>query len=313
MTRKLKIVISVFACFFIAITACLGTMLYITHEESKQVTSNFENYKIEATAALQKEQQINIEYEKLSNFPNLEYDYGDLRYGSCGVALSETYTDLVVQWREDPVYIPAEKTAFLTFDDGPSERTKEILEILDEYGVKATFFVIGTKNADYKELYKEIVDRGHTLGLHSYTHQYDKIYSSLDGFLSDFDDIYADVQEYADYSPTIFRFPGGSNNGYAKRYKTFDSIKEEMDSRGFVYYDWNVSSEDARYSYISAEDIINNVITGASTKNYAIILMHDSAGKHTTVEALPGIIEGLREQGFELETLDSSYKAIQYK
>lgn len=303
---------------FITIICCAAVilpsvLLYLTYRDKKVLVSEFDQYKAQSEILLEQEKRLNIEYQKKNNFPALEYEKGDLDYGSCGFALSGTFTEMVVDWREDSVYNPSEKTAYLTFDDGPSERTKEILDILDEYGVKATFFVIGNKNQENSKLYKDIVDRGHTLGMHSQTHVYNKIYASTESFLEDYNQLFTTIVNETGEKPILFRFPGGSNNAYMQRNKTFAAIKEEMETRGFTYYDWNVSAEDAKYKFISADDITSNVLNGAKNKNLAIVLMHDSANKQTTVEALPAIIEGLEAEGFAIEKLTPALAPLQFK
>ncbi|MEA5084169.1 MAG: polysaccharide deacetylase family protein [Lachnospiraceae bacterium] len=309
-SKRIKILITIICCAAIILPSVL---LYLSYRDRKMLVSEFDQYRAQSEILLEQEKRLNIEYQKKTDFPALEYDKGDLDYGSCGYALSGTFTEMVVDWREDSVYNPSEKTAYLTFDDGPSERTKEILDILDEYGVKATFFVIGNKNQENEKLYKDIVDRGHTLGMHSQTHIYNKIYASTESFLEDYDQLFTTIVNETGQQPVLFRFPGGSNNAYMKRNGTFTPIKEEMETRGFTYYDWNVSAEDAKYKYISADDITWNVLNGAKNKNLAVVLMHDSANKQTTVEALPGIIEGLEEEGFAIEKLTPSLAPLQFK
>ncbi|MGE4214038.1 MAG: polysaccharide deacetylase family protein [Anaerotignaceae bacterium] len=313
MTDRKK-TLKIFGILILCVVVILPSILfYLTYRDRKMLVSEFDQYRAQSEILLEQEKRINIENQKKTNFPALEYEQGDLDYGSCGFALSGTFCEMVVDWREDSVYNPSEKTAYLTFDDGPSERTKEILDVLDEYGVKATFFVIGNKNEEETKLYKEIVDRGHALGMHSQTHMYDKIYVSTESFLEDYNQLFTTIVNETGEKPVLFRFPGGSNNAYMVRNGTADGIKEEMETRGFTYYDWNVSAEDAKYKFISANDIAWNVLEGARYKNLAVVLMHDSANKQTTVEALPAIIEGLREQGFAIEKLTPDLEPLQFK
>lgn len=309
-TKKVKILITIICSVVVILPSSL---LYLTYRDKKVLVSEFDQYRAQSEILLEQEKRLNIEYQKKTDFPSLEYEQGDLDYGSCGFALSGTFTEMVVDWREDSVYNPSEKTAYLTFDDGPSERTKDILDVLDEYGVKATFFVIGNKNGDDTKLYKDIVDRGHTLGMHSQTHIYNKIYASTESFLEDYSQLFATIVNETGEKPVLFRFPGGSNNVYMTRNGTSEGIKNEMETRGFTYYDWNVSAEDAKYKYISADDISRNVLEGARNKNLAVVLMHDSANKQTTVEALPAIIKGLEGEGFAIEKLTPELVPLQFK
>lgn len=281
--------------------------------ENKKLQTAFNQYREQTDEIIEQARVDKLEYEKAVAFNEINYTYGDTDYGFCGVAETDVFTDMVVDWRADPVYVPSEKTAYLTFDDGPSDRTLEILDTLDKYNVKATFFVIGTKNEAFQEVYKEIVDRGHTLGMHSQNHVYADMYGSLEDFLGNFNELFSTLVEKTGTRPILFRFPGGSTNALLDKTKTFDAIKQEMEVRGFTYYDWNVSAEDAKYSYVSADAIAKNVLNGAKNKDVAIILLHDSQAKIETAKAVPAIIEGLQAQGFVLDKLTPEVKPVQFR
>lgn len=198
------------------------------------------------------------------------------------------------------------KTAYLTFDDGPSENTAKILQILDFYQVKATFFVIGEVAQKHCLLYRMIVERGHRIGLHTFTHDYSSIYSSLENFKSDLDRLEGTLKKYIGFVPSIYRFPGGSSNTVSIRYggsTIMEKLKEEIKRRGYKYYDWNVDSGDTRGYLVDFEQIIENVLSHTINKDKAIVLMHDAPVKTTTVQALPELINGLRRQGFDFGTL----------
>lgn len=207
--------------------------------------------------------------------------------------------------------ITPEKTIFLTFDDGPSERTAEILDILRENGIKATFFVTGNASPAGQALMKRIVDEGHTIGVHTYTHEFKQIYSSVEAFLDDFNKIYNLIYEATGVKPTIFRFPGGSKNSFNK-----DNYKEliaEMTQRGFDYFDWNLSSGDAASrTPTPTQNCINNVLKFSKNCNHGVVLMHDARPKVTTVEALPHIINGLKAQGFTFDKLSNNIDPAPY-
>ena len=198
---------------------------------------------------------------------------------------------------------------YLTFDDGPSDLTPEVLDLLDEYDAKATFFVVHTNDEKYTSYLKEIVERGHTLALHSYSHDYDKIYKSVDAFLEDFEKVYNWVYEETGVRPTLFRFPGGSTNG---KKSVVNDIIAEMERRGFIYYDWNVSSGDGS-NLTTTENILANVCTNVGNFDQPVVLMHDGVGKNATLKALPTILETLAEEGCEFRSLDETLKPIQYK
>lgn len=198
---------------------------------------------------------------------------------------------------------------YLTFDDGPSDLTPQVLDLLDEYDAKATFFVVYTDNEQYTSYLKEIVDRGHTLALHSYSHDYDKIYQSVDAFLEDFDKVYTWVYEETGVRPTLFRFPGGSTNG---KTSVVNNIIAEMERRGFIYYDWNVSSGDGS-NLTTTQNILENVCTNVGSFDQPVVLMHDGAGKNATLKALPTLLKTLAEEGYEFCSLDETLQPIQYK
>jgi len=191
---------------------------------------------------------------------------------------------------------------YLTFDDGPSERTGEILDILKEKDVKATFFVVGNDSEQGKEMLRRIVEEGHTLGMHTYSHRYNDIYQSVEAYLDDMYKIFSQIKEATGTEPTLFRFPGGSINAYNGN--IYQELISEMLRRGFVPFDWNMANSDAITNrLVPTEELIYNVLHNAEQKDRGVVLMHDSSWKTTTVEALAPTIDGLREKGFELKAL----------
>lgn len=184
------------------------------------------------------------------------------------------------------------RRVYLTFDDGPSSNTDKILDILNEYGVKATFFVCGKER--YMEEYQRIVKEGHTLGMHSYSHKFQEIYHSTEAFVEDMDRLHDYLYEVTGVDSNIVRFPGGSSNTICEKDVMQDLISY-LAQEGMRYFDWNVSSGDATNSYISAEQIAKNVLDNVWKYDSVIVLMHDASNKDTTVEALPIIIEKILE------------------
>ncbi len=180
----------------------------------------------------------------------------------------------------------------LTFDDGPSMYTDEILNILNHYGVKGTFFVNAREGFD--EEYRRIVAEGHTLGMHSYSHKYAEIYADLDSFAEDLYRIQDFLEDKTGETSIYYRFPGGSSNTVSRVEMT--RLIEYLNAKGIIYYDWNVASGDAAGGYHSAESLANSVITQINSLNAStvVVLMHDAADKATTVEALPLIIERIQ-------------------
>lgn len=184
-------------------------------------------------------------------------------------------------------------SVYLTFDDGPSAETDRILDILKEYNVKATFFVIGKTDENSVKAYQRIVEEGHTLGMHSYSHQYAQVYASREAFEDDLTSLQDYLLSITGMESTFYRFPGGSSNKVSKI--PMSDLIQCLEERNITYFDWNVSSGDASGTQLSSQTIINNVMSGinGTLKNY-VVLFHDSAAKKTTVDALPEILEQLQ-------------------
>ena len=178
-----------------------------------------------------------------------------------------------------PIY-SGDGIIYLTFDDGPSYLTEEILDILDREGIKATFFVCGANEST-----KRAYNSGHTIGLHSNTHSYSYIYTSSNNYFNDLNNI-------SDIRPNFIRFPGGSSNTISRNYNKgiMSRLVNAVINKGYVYFDWNVDSNDAGGDGNNSNKIYNNVINGLSHNKTNIVLMHDSASHRGTVNALRDII-----------------------
>lgn len=183
------------------------------------------------------------------------------------------------------------RRVYLTFDDGPSSNTERILDILDQYGVKATFFVVGKEG--YADQYRRIVEDGHTLAMHSYSHKYSEMYASLDAYKADLTKLHDFLYEITGEDCNIVRFPGGSSNTIS-RVDMWELIRY-LNEENMVYFDWNVSSGDATGGRKSAGQIAKNVLDSVGQFNNAVVLFHDASGKDSTVDALPAIIEKILE------------------
>lgn len=206
-----------------------------------------------------------------------------------------------------------EGVIYLTFDDGPSSNTDRVLEVLAQNDVKATFFVNGTSNEAGLERMREVVAQGHTLGMHSYTHRYEVIYDSVEAYLDDMYQLFVLIRDTTGQTPTCFRFPGGSINGYNK--EIYQELIAEMLRRGFIPYDWNISAQDATNPMLSVDEVLDNVFSTAAGKNGGIVLMHDGSGQVSTAQALDTIIKRLLEQGFTLDCIhpDTMPVLLSYK
>lgn len=188
--------------------------------------------------------------------------------------------------------INAAHKVYLTFDDGPSAYTEEILDILDKYGVKATFFVVGKEGVQAEETLKKIVEAGHTLGMHSYTHDYSEVYADLESFAADFEKVRMFLESRIGVESTVYRFPGGSSNAVSQI--DMREFAAYLDSRDVRFFDWNISSGDGGSFLVPVEMLIENCTAAIQDHGTSVVLMHDTAGKTTTREALPVIIETIQ-------------------
>lgn len=223
----------------------------------------------------------------------------------------DTYIEDILQGESDlkKEYAKNQKVAFLTFDDGPSKNTEKILNILKREKVKATFFVNGYEGDFAKDMYKRIVEEGHAIGNHTYSHSYKGVYKSQDSFINDMEKLERYIISITGVKPNIVRFPGGSNNTINRKYS--GSINNEfmvglanrIENDGYTYFDWTVDSTDASKMRQSVEKITSSTLSESLKQKYPVILFHDAPAKTTTVEALPTIIKGLRKNGYLLDKL----------
>ena len=200
------------------------------------------------------------------------------------------------------------KIAYLTFDDGPSENTKKVLEILKSYDIKATFFLIGENiNEDTKGYIDEMVADGHTIGIHTYSHDYDKIYASKEAFIEDFNKAKEAIEMYTGIRPVVYRFPGGTTNRYFK--EKADDVRADLEKQGYICFDWNVSAEDS-VGKPTGYSIMQNIKKDVFSYDMPVILMHDSAINDITAEKLPEIIQLLIDNGYSFDTLDNREQLV---
>ncbi len=213
------------------------------------------------------------------------------------------------------VYSPnnnGNKVIYLTFDDGPSSYTSELLDILDRYGVKATFFVTG-RNPGYNYLIGEEYRRGHSIGLHTNTHNYSYVYSSVDAYFEDLNTINEIVKNQTGIYSDIIRFPGGSSNTVSKNYSIgiMSSLSSMVEARGYKYYDWNVSSGDASSTVMDSSQYASNVINGLGNGSSYVVLQHDT--NINSIRAVGSIIEYGLSHGYSFGTLDINGPIIHHR
>ncbi len=207
------------------------------------------------------------------------------------------------------IYYSDEKQVYLTFDDGPSpEITPKILDILKQYNVKATFFVLGSRVESYPELVRREFDEGHYIANHGYSHAYSKIYQSKDTTFEE----YAQTEQciknalgIPEFNTYLFRFPGGSSGGRYEKIKA--EAREMFNSYGIAFTNWNCLTGDAE-NKTTAEACFNEMIRTKGDQNSLIVLMHDANDKVQTVEALPRIIEYYQNEGYTFKTFYEIFK-----
>lgn len=194
-----------------------------------------------------------------------------------------------------------EQTVYLTFDSTPSASTGTILDVLDEQGVKATFFVNGVATPESKTMMKAIVERGHTIGLRSYSDSYQRIYGSVAAYLEDFQAIYDLVYQATGVRAEIFRYPGGSINAYNSG--IYQQLNAEMLRRNFVFFDWSVSGESTGQNEQAVVELRESVLAGMAGRERGFVALQDVPGDDTVASALPEIIEELRSEGYGFQPL----------
>ena len=199
---------------------------------------------------------------------------------------------------------------YLTFDDGPGTQTEKILDILKKENVKATFFVTGKDDSYSRKIYKRIVDEGHTLGLHSYSHIYENIYASASAFRKDTKKEYDLIYEITGQYPKFYRFPGGS--GSEKMEVPLQELTAVLDEFQLQYIDWNIISMDAVNPGADKEDIARGIVEAAQQYASSVVLMYDTADKPKTVKALPLLIRQLKEKNYELLAIDENTALIRH-
>lgn len=249
--------------------------------------------------------------------------YGNLEKGSEGVHISlmdsgngttdnpeADEVEEVEADSEDVVAYNGHKV-YLTFDDGPSSYTGELLDVLAEYNVKATFFVVYNSDAEAQPYYKRIVEEGHAIGMHSYSHVYDTVYASRESFEEDVTKIHDFILEQTGVDTKLYRFPGGSSNQVS--HVDLQELMAYLQEEGIVYYDWNSLSGDAVDASLTPEALNDNILgyVHANTGD-SVILMHDLQNNHATIEALPALIETLKAEGYEICPIDDSTVPVQH-
>lgn len=202
-----------------------------------------------------------------------------------------------------------QEKVYLTFDCIPGDNTGAILDALANCGVKATFFVTADTSGKYDDVYKRIVQDGHTIAMASYSNSYSKIYESTEAFTDDLTQISDYITNLTGIAPDIYRFPGGSMN----QISNVDMVElvKILNSKHITYFDWNVNSGDTADN-CSVDDIVNNVTSGIAKYDNSVVLLHDDSNRSTTAEAIEPLVESIKAQGAEILPIDNNTYKVQY-
>lgn len=243
----------------------------------------------------------NLDINKIGEY-EITYEVEDLS-GNKGIAKRKVIV------KKKPTYPKGDGVIYLTFDDGPSNLTSQVLDILDRENVKATFFVISAN-----ELTKRAYQSGHTIGLHSNTHNYKYIYTSETNYFQDLKAIQDKVYNVTGYRSMLIRFPGGSSNTVSKYYKKgiMTNLVKEVLNRGYNYFDWNIDSNDAGSDIKNSSKIYSNVISNLSPNKTNVVLLHDASNHQATLKALPDIIAFGKSHGYTFKAITDDTPVVRH-
>ena len=317
--KKKKNIIILITCALIISSAVIGTKLVLkqnkgnvqvttkpneeTNSQDKEVVDNFEDKEVTGNSEeLESNIVDNSGYLSFEEDPNADD----------AAMVAENTKGLLNGTKHYPVRTDGKKVVYLTFDDGPSTtNTPGILDVLDRYNVKATFFILGKSiegNEEAKNILKETAKRGHAIANHTYSHDYSYLYPNrtmnVDNIVSDIEKNNSIMKEVLgeDFSTRVIRFPGGYWSWEGRT-----AMKEAMEQNGYYNVDWNALNKDAEGKQKNADELLQStketVEALGTDADSVVLLMHDTYGKEETVKALPQIIEYLQEKGFEFRTI----------
>ncbi len=206
---------------------------------------------------------------------------------------------------------PEKPNVYLTFDDGPSQNTDIILDTLARENVRATFFCIAKEGTENTARYQRIVQDGHTLAMHSYSHDYDRIYKDMKSFKEDVNGISDYLMEMTGMVPKFYRFPGGSSNAVSK--VSMNKCIRYINKKGLTYFDWNAQNDDATGKVYSSSQLVKHAVSSVkSAGDNVVLLMHDEKTKTATAESLPELIRILKARGYDILPITKETKPVQH-
>ena len=317
--KKKKNIIILITCALIISSAVIGTKLVLKQNKGNvQVTTkpneetNSQDKEVEGSSE-DKEVTGNSEEVEGNIVDNSGYlSFEEDPNADDAAMVAENTKGLLNGTKHYPVRTDGKKVVYLTFDDGPSTtNTPGILDVLDRYNVKATFFTLGKSiegNEEAKNILKETAKRGHAIANHTYSHDYSYLYPNrtmnVDNIISDIEKNNSIMKEVLgeDFSTRVIRFPGGYWSWEGRT-----AMKESMEQNGYYNVDWNALNKDAEGKQKNADELLQStketVEALGPDADSIVLLMHDTYGKEETVKALPQIIEYLQEKGFEFRTI----------
>ena len=301
--RDLKIVITI---IILAIIAIIASLCVIFYNKYKVVETSAKNSDVITEQVAMSDNSANSDSEKSEDKSSESNNYTDANSSTNVENNNQPATEEEKEFINsiNNIYNGDEKRVFLTFDDGPTkEVTPHILDILDKYNIKATFFVLGNRVKQNPDILKREYEAGHYIANHGYSHKYSSVYKSADTVLEEYnrtENAIRDALGNDSYSSNLFRFPGGSRGGPYEKVKK--EARSKLNEYGIAYLDWNALTYDAEGAK-TKDDILKNLKETINGWNNVVILMHDAADKKVTYETLEDVIKYLQEKGYAFKSI----------
>jgi len=298
MKNSIVTLLSVWVVLSMILTTCLFVLLFQTRSQVEEL-----NAKIETLGSVQMGNQDENEIEVLEEDSQVPV-YSELEGYEPAIPIATGISDADNRAEETDVH-----KVYLTFEDGPSVNTAAILDVLKEKGVQATFFVTGQEGEVAHELYKRIVDEGHTLGMHSYSNKYSLLYHSEENFKEDLTKLRAYLLGITGVESIYYRFPGGSSNQITN--VPMENFIHYLNQEGLVYFDWNVSAGDSTVNAYTTDEIVAHVTNDVVKYKTSVVLMHDAEDVAISPEALSSLIDALVAMNTQILPIDKDTSVIQ--
>lgn len=298
MKSSIVTLLSVWVVLSMILTTCLFVLLFQTRSQVEELSAKIET--LDSVGMGNKGENEMEMLEEESQVPM----YSELEGYEPAVPIATGISDADNRAEDTDVH-----KVYLTFEDGPSANTAAILDVLKEKGVQATFFVTGQEGAAAHELYKRIVEEGHTLGMHSYSNKYSLLYHSEENFKEDLTKLRAYLLGITGVEPIYYRFPGGSSNQITN--VPMENFIHYLNQEGMVYFDWNVSAGDSTVNAYTTDEIVANVTNDVVKYKTSVVLMHDAEDVAISPEALSSLIDALVAMDAKILPIDKDTSVIQ--